>query len=200
MPSSLASRMNRRPKPTKPLPQNASPADEDDDPIDITNSDWYWAETRRRAENGDHEASLRLIEEAAWALESDQPMNPDVHTFLGRSLAEIVNGVPATEAFMLTKPKHRSAGKNTDRDSALAAAMVLVRRKNPALSERDCAIEVIGLIGERWHLRLPDDVDQKDTTTPVTRAYDQRAGAYERYDDDLLEQLAFQMPSRRSRR
>lgn len=191
--------MTRSPKPAPPGFEDDVPGHPDDNEPRIT-TEWYWAETRRRAEEGDHEASLSLIEEAAWALEYDQPMNPDVRAFLGRSLAEIVNGVSATEAFMLTKPKHRPKVGTADRDSALAAAMVLIRRENPGQSKNAAALRVIDWIGKRWGLRLPHDVDERDTTKLVVRAFDAYASAYERFDDDLLRQLALQQPGIRTRR
>ncbi len=193
--------MKRRTKSTKPLTQDAAPANEDDDdPIDITDAEWYWAATRRRAENGDHEASLDLLAEALVTLECDKPMNASVREFLVRAFSEIVHkGMPAPDALMLTKPRHRRAGETRDRNWTLAAAMAVVRRAKPNQSKEKCALEVIEWIGARWDLHLPRDVDERNTCKTVIRAFDAYAEAFEPLDDDLLRQLALQSPRSNSR-
>lgn len=192
--------MGRPRKPKRSTPEQ-SDVDEESACSPILSDQAYWAATRECAENGDFDASLHLLDEALWSLESGQPMNVDVRDFLIRSLSEIVRkGIPAHDALMLTKPKHRVKGETSDRDSALAAAMVLVRREHPTQNKAASALQVIEWIGARWGLRSPHDVDEKDTGKLVVRAHDAHAATYERFDDDLLRQLALQEPNTKTRR
>jgi hypothetical protein len=188
-------------RPTKPKRSTPAQSGVDEESACPSIDEQYWALTRECAENGDFEASLDLLDAALWSLQSDQPMNVDVRDFLIRSLSEIVEkGIPAHEALMLTKPKHRVKGETSDRDSALAAAMVLVRREHPTENKAASALRVIEWIGARWGLQSPHDVDEKDTGKLVVRAHDAHAGTYERFEDDLLRQLALQLPNIKTRR
>jgi len=151
----------------------------------------YLAETRRRAENGDHNAARELIDSALGSLQLGVPLPDETKAFLVRAFTKILDGVSAIDALCLKKPRHREGDTFINRDVALAAAVVLRLRagRKPDDAYFDVAIEH----AKQWGLR-------DDSERTVQRAYESYGAALDAaFPDDVetLHQMALRGPEQK---
>lgn len=155
----------------------------------------YWHATYQAAVSGrEPDASRELLDAAAWALESDQPMDPHVAKFLAESLRRLLGDDDRRDAFKLKRRAGRPSGRTLVRDVSLAAAMVLQFRANPPAPDKTAAASVVlDTIGVRWGLTPSASLTGADSRDTIINAYDELDGL-RNWDTDLLEQLARQEP------